>query len=713
MLRKSIVLLFLVVVTAGSIQSWEWKVPSHVGSGGRSGWSDIGVFGVEPFDKDVPTDDILDYTDDIQQFGVNWSRPRGTSPSTDEPPGLVLPAFTGDEQVFGSIRLGDSADPEFFFAADLVGTGPDVASIAFYFDTNKNRNLTDDGPPISLTPLSAKQTPTFLVPYADGGNRPYSFNVYFYYSDFYSDYRVAYYRGSAWFGDVRIGPNTVPVVLLDDNSDGRYDAEGSDIACVDTNRDGYPDCFSGSNELITHFDPFFIDDAAYVAEEVSVAGEWVTFVEIPVGTLGGQVSSAAHGIGLSHAQVEAWQSIGLDTTATATGSYSLALPVGNWNVRASRPGHVPELINDVTVSSDLTTYLDFHLDPIPRPLTGTVTLYDRESYDFFTGEVGTLVGGEFYVDTDSPTFYANNRYQRGVQNLGDLGDVPLDEVVPPDQGYSRFGVEAVVGQTYAALGHEGIDGVIVFRVTNVAADSITLDYFFYSYWIFGGGFESGGVSQWSNAVGLVDQLLAWYPLFSDLVDYSGTLDEMSLLGNPDPPANPEVGSPLCQNGVYYLSEGGQDIRTPTISTLDASDFDIQVEFKITELPTFRAPIIVGGVMYRWIAIYVDSSGTMGSKYSGNVYNWTTTTIDPGVWYTAKLKFESGRLQMYLDGVLIQDITADALITGGNLLFVTNDYSNGAALNGCIRNLIIHNNTQISARDSSLDIESGAWSDPRP
>lgn len=102
-----------------------------------------------------------------------------------------------------------------------------------------------------------------------------------------------------------------------------------------------------------------------------------------------------------------------------------------------------------------------------------ITLQDGDSYDFSAGAFGQFTGGDLYLT--GLAFWANNVGQRGVIDLGDLGDVDLNDVVIPAEGYTRFGVAAAVGHTYVSLAQEGEEGnVIVFRVDGIEGDGVTL-----------------------------------------------------------------------------------------------------------------------------------------------------------------------------------------------------------------------------------------------
>lgn len=100
-------------------------------------------------------------------------------------------------------------------------------------------------------------------------------------------------------------------------------------------------------------------------------------------------------------------------------------------------------------------------------------LYDRNSFDFSANLIGQLTGGDLYYSGGK--FWANNLRQRGLKDLGDIGNVDLKDVIITSGGYTRFGVDAVEGHTYVSLAHEGEEGNhIVFRVNSIAADQSEL-----------------------------------------------------------------------------------------------------------------------------------------------------------------------------------------------------------------------------------------------
>lgn len=100
------------------------------------------------------------------------------------------------------------------------------------------------------------------------------------------------------------------------------------------------------------------------------------------------------------------------------------------------------------------------------------------SFDFRTKMIGDdASGADFYFSGRYPAFWANNRGQRGVADLGKMAG-PLDKIDVPSSGYSRQNVNAVVGNTYAALAGEGHEGdVIVFRVLDIGYSSGTTEFY--------------------------------------------------------------------------------------------------------------------------------------------------------------------------------------------------------------------------------------------
>ncbi len=193
------------------------------------------------------------------------------------------------------------------------------------------------------------------------------------------------------------------------------------------------------------------------------------------------------------------------------------------------------------------------------------------------------------------------------------------------------------------------------------------------------------------------QVQAFYPLMTDLLDASNTYGPITLTGTP-PPAPPSNG--VCVNGIYGLSPGGQDVRTPMLPTLDTNDFQVDVEFNITAMPPVSGPVYIGGNSYRWIGIYLQANGIVGIKHNNSNLLWSTTTLTTGNWNSASLKFDSGVVQLIINNAIVLQATIGALNDGNNKNFTTNDYSVGKNFNGCIRNVLISNDATIGSATAS-------------
>jgi hypothetical protein len=114
-----------------------------------------------------------------------------------------------------------------------------------------------------------------------------------------------------------------------------------------------------------------------------------------------------------------------------------------------------------------------------------LTLNRGESYDFLTNTKGEVDDGDFYFYYEGTgAFWANNRGQRGLKDLGNIGIVNLANVSIPKTGYTRFSVPAIINHTYVSLAQEGDEGsYIIFRIKNHPPDysNVTIEYYYKPY----------------------------------------------------------------------------------------------------------------------------------------------------------------------------------------------------------------------------------------
>ncbi|GJM08092.1 MAG: hypothetical protein DHS20C11_03680 [Lysobacteraceae bacterium] len=189
-------------------------------------------------------------------------------------------------------------------------------------------------------------------------------------------------------------------------------------------------------------------------------------------------------------------------------------------------------------------------------------------------------------------------------------------------------------------------------------------------------------------------LEADYPLLTDLADATGNHGDMILQGNPGPPAPPSTGMPLCTNGIYISLIDGQDIQTPILNNFTLDSFIFIVDFNITELPDAndsppRQPVIMGGWLSRFIGLYTDFAGTIGIKHNNSNYEWSSTSVVEGQWYTGELRYNDGQVDVFIDGQHVMTRTVGPLMDfqGDHNVTIT-DFSEGNAFYGCIRDLMV-------------------------
>jgi len=206
------------------------------------------------------------------------------------------------------------------------------------------------------------------------------------------------------------------------------------------------------------------------------------------------------------------------------------------------------------------------------------------------------------------------------------------------------------------------------------------------------------------------EAIADYPLILNLGDSTGNNNDVFLEGNPIFPTLPTAGSPLCSNGIYIIDANGQNIETPIMPTFDIANFQIEVEFNVTQLPGAttprpRMPIIMGSRFARWLGIYIDSSGNMGFKFNNDVSNyvWSSTAISAiGAWNSSRIRYSNGQVDLYLNNQLVLSQNVGPLNTFQNTFnFSVTDFSEGTSFNGCIRNLII-SSTQTMIFESGFE-----------
>jgi hypothetical protein len=198
---------------------------------------------VTPAGGDVLTLDLdRDFTYVDQGWPMSRAAEQTTLPplSSREPAGVVLPLEVRQRDNgatwFGSIPLGNTSEPGFAFALHDRGEG-----WVLYLDANDDRDLTNDGPPLSNegsgVVLAANATVEARV-VREGGeavSRPYALWIWFDEPPA-GGMRGRMYAVHHWAGRITVGDESFEVTAFEKSShDGLFRDAG---VCIDLSRDG-------------------------------------------------------------------------------------------------------------------------------------------------------------------------------------------------------------------------------------------------------------------------------------------------------------------------------------------------------------------------------------------------------------------------------------------------------------------------------------------
>ena len=244
-----------------------------------------------------------------------------------QPASVTYPEAFGSRQSWHSIRIGDGADSVFEIMVDSYERKEPCEEVlipAFcslqregwhnyeqwshkiYIDKNRNRDLTDDGPPLvmarnadnvdGLYEIHPAVVAVLKVPYSTGEQLPY--RLFLHPVGVPDNIRLRYVGASRWMGLVSVpGGEPVLVGTVDANLDGVFNTgsirhvgfqrfeffgDAQDFACVDTDRDGWlNECdprqateATDTFEPVYENQPFMLDGRAYTLE-ISPTGHTV------------------------------------------------------------------------------------------------------------------------------------------------------------------------------------------------------------------------------------------------------------------------------------------------------------------------------------------------------------------------------------------------------------------------------------------------------
>ena len=180
----------------------------------------------------------------------------------------------------------------------------------------------------------------------------------------------------------------------------------------------------------------------YLVTSITTDGSTIAIRKAQWGVLQGRILDEKTRKGIGGATVSV--SGGPSAKTDSEGRFSLRVPEGEYRlITATADGYIPthdeqRFVLAATVPFQVTETLT----AATAPKSGRLLLHSGDSCHFLAQTMSQFSGGDFYLGgapgrDPSPMFFANrSQYQRGLLDLGDLRNRPLDEVIPPNSGYS-------------------------------------------------------------------------------------------------------------------------------------------------------------------------------------------------------------------------------------------------------------------------------------
>lgn len=197
-----------------------------------------------------------------------------------------------------------------------------------------------------------------------------------------------------------------------------------------------------------------------------------------------------------------------------------------------------------------------------------------------------------------------------------------------------------------------------------------------------------------------DSLIAHYPLVYEGNDITENNPDMILENAPFQNGG------VYSNGIYYGSDTtGSLVQTPSINNFNFDDFTITMDFKIDSYPTGNNPIIIGGMLWRWIGAYMDGDKLAFMANDGSDYYITDEVVALSQWHIISLRYSKQYKQigMYLNGNLVVLEEIPILLHNNDAIFSNEHGGSGDTFKGYWRNLEIFNTSQIAAINESAQL----------
>jgi|GEM_PF-6206228 len=383
----------------------------------------------------------------------------------DPPANLEHAPFEGNIQLYGEIIIGDA---KYLVVVDQVSN--EYANL--FIDTNLDNSMQDETAyivPSSGTSFSFQATLQWPGPFGDR-SLPLEIGAFdgFSYFEGSQNLRFWYILGPKRFSSLTVSGTPYEIILIDDNANGLYDDWNEDIIYIDLNKNNDFSFDTESNERIDNFDAgILIEGKCLSVSHIDPYGDYIDFYEFEPIHISGNIRDMT-GNPLSGITFH----LGRFTGKSGDGNLDMTVCPGKYEVLYSEHiDYVPYI--DYDIDLDEATSLDVALTTYPSPApSGQVTLSWHECFDFLTEERCTWEDakqGDMTARTADwvAQIIADRFMQRGVQDLGDIGNVPLSSIDVPAEGYYSQ-VDAVVGHTYIVRAHAGEEGhFIIIRVLNL------------------------------------------------------------------------------------------------------------------------------------------------------------------------------------------------------------------------------------------------------
>ncbi len=184
-----------------------------------------------------------------------------------------------------------------------------------------------------------------------------------------------------------------------------------------------------------------------------------------------------------------------------------------------------------------------------------------------------------------------------------------------------------------------------------------------------------------------NSLMASYPLTENGNDTTGQNDPMQLRN-----VVFENGG-VYSNGIYYGNDTtGSEILTPPFPVFNYTNFTVQLDFYIDTYTYSREPIIIGGLLWRWIGAYIDEQKLAFMANDFSIYDVTEVTVPDKQWNNLRFSYnqETGICYFYLNHVLVSTYEISEFNSGDDPRFGNSHTGAGQTFYGYWRNLMFFN-----------------------